>query len=103
MSQPSGENSHFVGSASNLSPPSPAPQPNDKGTRSKTVNINIDDDDGVEANKSVKKRYWTNDEEVRLAILSFYNYVDVVFAGQRSRFVLILPFFVAGKCLAEYF
>jgi hypothetical protein len=29
-----------------------------------------------------------------LVILSFYNYVDVVFAGQRSRFVLILPFFL---------
>jgi hypothetical protein len=51
-----------------LSPPSPAPQTNDKGTQTKTVNINIDDDDGVETNKSVKKRYWTSDEEIGLVI-----------------------------------
>jgi hypothetical protein len=72
--EPYGENSHFVGFTHNLRPPSPAPQPKDKGTRTKTVNINIDDDEGVEANKSVKKRFWTPDEEVRLVILSFYNY-----------------------------
>ncbi|KAL6854351.1 hypothetical protein ACP4OV_019254 [Aristida adscensionis] len=62
-----GENSHFVGLTNNLNPTSPAPQPYDKGTRTHTVNINIDDDDSVEASKSVKKRYWTHDEEVRLA------------------------------------
>ncbi|KAL6878344.1 hypothetical protein ACP4OV_012514 [Aristida adscensionis] len=59
------ENSHFVGFTNNLNPTSPAPQPFDKGTQTQTVNI--DDDDGVEASKSLKKRYWTHDEEVRLA------------------------------------
>ncbi|KAL6838350.1 hypothetical protein ACP4OV_031854 [Aristida adscensionis] len=62
-----GENSHFVGLTNNLNPTSPAPEPYDKGTQTQIVNINIDDDDGVEASKSVKKRYWTHDEEVRLA------------------------------------
>ncbi|KAL6841847.1 hypothetical protein ACP4OV_028359 [Aristida adscensionis] len=62
-----GENSHFVGFTNNLNPTSPAPQPYDTGTQTQTVNITIDNDDGVEASKSVKKRYWTHDEEVRLA------------------------------------
>ncbi|CAN6173520.1 unnamed protein product [Urochloa humidicola] len=54
-----GENSHFVGVTNNLNPPSPAPP--------SKVTIDIDGDDGVEASRSAKKRYWTHDEEVRLA------------------------------------
>ncbi|CAL5022888.1 unnamed protein product [Urochloa decumbens] len=56
---PIGENSHFVGVGKSMIPPSPAP------TRPGRVTIDIDD--GVEVNRGVKKRFWSHDEEVRLA------------------------------------
>ncbi|CAN6355371.1 unnamed protein product, partial [Urochloa humidicola] len=68
MPQSVGENSHFVGFAKNWNPPSPpAPAPYANGTPTQKVCIDIDTDDGAEASKSVKKRYWSHDEEVRLA------------------------------------
>ncbi|CAN6199250.1 unnamed protein product [Urochloa humidicola] len=58
-----GGNSHFVGLTNNINPPSPVPPPYHK--RSQKGVIDVDD---VEASRSsVKKRYWTHDEEVRLA------------------------------------
>ena len=62
--QPFGENSHFVGATNNFQPPSPAPAAPYANER---ASIDLDEDDGVEASKSVKKRYWSHDEEVRLA------------------------------------
>ncbi|CAN6338040.1 unnamed protein product [Urochloa humidicola] len=56
---PIGENSHLVGVARSMNPPSPAPTPPGR--------VTIDIDDGVEANKGVKKRFWSHDEEVRPA------------------------------------
>ncbi|CAN6357005.1 unnamed protein product [Urochloa humidicola] len=56
---PIGENSHFVGVGKSMSPPSPAPIP--------PAVVTIDVDDGVEETRGVKRRFWTHDEEVRLA------------------------------------
>ncbi|CAN6347370.1 unnamed protein product, partial [Urochloa humidicola] len=67
MPQQLGENSHFVGFANNWIPPSPVPAPYANGTPTQKERIDIDANDGAEASKSVKKRYWSHDEEVRLA------------------------------------
>ncbi|PVH36986.1 hypothetical protein PAHAL_6G215000 [Panicum hallii] len=56
-----GENSYFVGVAKSMNPPSPATTPIGR------VSIDIDVDDGAEASRGVKKRFWSHDEEVRLA------------------------------------
>ncbi|CAN6217501.1 unnamed protein product [Urochloa humidicola] len=56
---PIGENSHFVGIGKSMSPPSPAATPPGM--------VTIDIDDGVDAARGVKRRFWTHDEEVRLA------------------------------------
>lgn len=63
-SQPFGENFYFVGASNNFSPPSPAPTP----YANERASIDLDEDDGVEASRSVKKRYWSHEEEVRLVI-----------------------------------
>ncbi|CAL5003063.1 unnamed protein product [Urochloa decumbens] len=47
-----------------MSPPSPATTPT---TRNPNASIDIDDDDSVEASKPVRRRFWSHDEEVRLA------------------------------------
>ncbi|ONM18167.1 hypothetical protein ZEAMMB73_Zm00001d004016 [Zea mays] len=73
-SQPLGENFHFVGLTQNFntSPP-PPPPPNAKRTQKPsrlakgTIQIDGDGDATTEESKAVKKRYWTHDEEVRLA------------------------------------
>ncbi|RLN43366.1 hypothetical protein C2845_PM01G22220 [Panicum miliaceum] len=62
-----GENFHFVGLSKHLNLPSPAPPPCTTRTQTEKNSIEIDDDDGVAASKSVKKRYWSHEEEVRLA------------------------------------
>lgn len=62
-----GENFHFVGLSNNLHPPSPAPPPHGTTIQTEKNSIEIDDDSGVAASRPAKKRYWTHDEEVRLA------------------------------------
>jgi len=61
--QPFGENSHYVGATNTFQPPSPAPEP----YPNERASIDLDEEDGVEASRSVKKRYWSHEEEVKLA------------------------------------
>jgi len=59
-----------------ISPPAPpsahgtvTSQTVKRGTSAKeTVNIDIEEGENSEANRAVKKRYWTHDEETRLVI-----------------------------------
>ncbi|CAD6267541.1 unnamed protein product [Miscanthus lutarioriparius] len=72
-----GENFHFVGQTMSLNPISPPPpsvhatvtsQAVKQGTLAKeTVIVDNDEGDNSEANRTVNKRYWTHDEEERLA------------------------------------
>ncbi|KAL5669838.1 hypothetical protein ACJX0J_022059, partial [Zea mays] len=73
-SQPLGENFHFVGLTQNFNTSlPPPPPPNAKRTQKPsrlakgTIQIDGDGDATTEESKAVKKRYWTHDEEVRLA------------------------------------
>ncbi|CAO2188272.1 unnamed protein product [Urochloa humidicola] len=63
--QPNGENSHFVGIAKSMSPPSPAttPTPTDP----------------------VKKRFWSHDEEVRLANAWLNTSKDPIHGNDKNR------------------
>ena len=91
-----GENSHYVGATNNLHPPSPAPEPHPNGRAS----IDLDEEDGVEASRSVKKRYWSHDEEVRLVITQHNSYS---YDNLSSTDDLFINFNCADKCLAESF
>ncbi|XP_066350812.1 glutathione S-transferase T2-like [Miscanthus floridulus] len=75
-----GENFHLVGQAMSFNPisPPPPPPPSAYGTETsqamkqghstkETVNIDIEEGDNSEANIVVKKRYWSHEEEERLA------------------------------------
>jgi len=95
--QPFGENSHFVGATNNFQPPSPAPAAPYANER---ASIDLDEDDGVEASKSVKKRYWSHDEEVRLVITQHNSYS---YDNLSSTDDLFINFNCADKCLAESF
>ena len=72
-----GENFHFVGQTMNVNPISPPPPPSAYGTltpqavkqgtsTNKMVTIDIEEGENSEANRVIKKRYWTHDEETRL-------------------------------------
>ena len=80
--QPFGENSHFVGATNNFQPPSPAPAAPYANER---ASIDLDEDDGVEASKSVKKRYWSHDEEVRLASAWLNTSKDPIHGNDKNR------------------
>lgn len=80
-SHPFGENFHFVGLTQNLNT-SPPPPPSAKRTKKpsrlgkETTDIDADGDTASEETKTVKKRYWTHEEEVRLVIkLSKYSHI----------------------------
>ena len=67
------ENFHLAGQPMGFNPISPPPsacgalQAVKQGISTKeTVNIDIDEDDNNEANRQVKKRYWSHEEEERL-------------------------------------
>lgn len=71
-SQPLGENFQFVGLTQNFdTSPLPAPSanrtPKPPRLAKETIEIDGDGDAATEETKAVKKRYWTHDEEVRLA------------------------------------
>jgi hypothetical protein len=74
-----GENFHLIGQPMSFNPisqsPPPSaygtPQPVKQGTSTKEmVNIDIDEDDNNGANRPVKKRYWSHEEEKR-PVISF--------------------------------
>lgn len=65
---PLGENSHLVGFTNTVNPPSPITSPASNGNKTPNVSIDIEDDDTDETSKSVKKRYWSHNEEVALVI-----------------------------------
>ena len=67
-SQSFGENTHFVDFTNSYSPPSPATTPTNNTSKTPNVSIDIEDDDRAEANNTLKKRYWSHNEEVALAI-----------------------------------
>ncbi|PUZ51903.1 hypothetical protein GQ55_6G228500 [Panicum hallii var. hallii] len=71
-SHPLGQNFHIVGLAQNFNtspPPPPSVTRTPKPSRLVKETIDIDDDGhtGSEETRTVKKRYWTHEEEVRLA------------------------------------
>ncbi|CAN6323597.1 unnamed protein product [Urochloa humidicola] len=65
--QPNGENSHFVGIGNSMSPPSPATTPTPTPT------------------DAVKKRFWTHDEEVRLASAWLNTSKDPIHGNDKNR------------------
>jgi len=67
-SQSFGENTHFADFTNSYSPPSPATTPTNNTSKTPNVSIDIEDDDRAEANNTVKKRYWSHNEEVALVI-----------------------------------
>ena len=67
-SQSFGENTHFVDFTNSYSPQSPATTPTNNTSKTPNVSIDIEDDDRAEANNTVKKRYWSHNEEVALVI-----------------------------------
>ena len=67
-SQSFGENTHFVDFTNSYSPQSPATTPTNNTSKTPNGSIDIEDDDSAEANNTVKKRYWSHNEEVALAI-----------------------------------
>jgi hypothetical protein len=72
-SHPLGQNFHIVGLAQNFNtspPPPPSVTRTPKPSRLDKETIDIDDDGhtGSEETRTVKKRYWTHEEEVRLVI-----------------------------------
>ena len=80
-----GENFHFVGQTMSFNPISPPAPPSAHGTvtsqtvkrgtsAKETVNIDIEEGENSEANRAVKKRYWTHDEETRLVITDQFFY-----------------------------
>jgi hypothetical protein len=88
MQQPQvqGEDFHFVGQNMTFNPVSPPPAATAYGTPSpqgmrqdtstnKPVTIVVDEDENNDASKSVKKRFWTHDEEERLVITHQFNIV----------------------------
>jgi hypothetical protein len=67
------ENFHFVGLTRNLNtspPPLPSAKRTPKPSRlgKETIDIDANGDTDSEETKAVKKRYWSDEEEVRLAI-----------------------------------
>lgn len=81
-----GENFHLVGQAMRFNPISP-PSAYGTGTSkaqgysmNDPVNLDIGKEDDSEANRAVKKRYWTNEEEERLVIT--YQFFILHFVGQ---------------------
>jgi hypothetical protein len=88
-----GENFHFVGQTMGFNPISPPPAPPSaygpvpsqtvkQGTLAKeTVNIDIEEGENCEANRVVKKRYWTPEEEERLVITYQFAFY-FLFVGQ---------------------
>jgi len=95
-----GENFHFVGQTINVNPISPPPPPSAYGTltpqavkqgtsTNETVTIDIEEGENSEANRAVKKRYWTHDEETRLVTDQFF-----IFLFCRPVFGTILDLFI---------
>jgi len=68
QSQPLGENAHSVGFTNSYSQPSPATTPTNNTSKTPNGSIDIEDDKSAEANNTVKKRYWSHNEEVALVI-----------------------------------
>ena len=95
-----GENFHFVGQTMNVNPISPPPPPSAYGTltpqavkqgtsTNETVTIDIEEGENSEANRTVKKRYWTHDEETRLVITD--QFFIFLFVGQCFLFFCLQP------------
>jgi len=86
-----GENLHFVGLSNNQSPPSPAPPPYATGVPTENGSIDIDDDGdgggggGGVASRQVKKRFWTHDEEVKLASAWLNTSKDPIHGNDKNR------------------
>jgi len=95
-----GENFHFVGQTMSFNPISPPAPPSAHGTvtsqtvkrgtsAKETVNIDIEEGENSEANRAVKKRYWTHDEETRLVITD--QFFIFIFVGQCFLFFCLQP------------
>jgi len=65
--QVQGENFHLVGQPMSFNPVSQSPPPPQHVNSTKPVSIDIDEDDNNGANRPVQKRYWSHEEEERLA------------------------------------
>jgi len=111
-----GENFHFVGQTINVNPISPPPPPSAYGTltpqavkqgtsTNETVTIDIEEGENSEANRAVKKRYWTHDEETRLVTDQFLFSLVCNEAGNPI-YLICSYFFISyfvGQCLVECF
>jgi len=83
-----GENFHFIGHSNNQSPPCPAPPPYTTGTPTENDSIELDDDGGGAggvASRQVKKRFWTHDEEVKLASAWLNTSKDPIHGNDKNR------------------
>ncbi|CAN6216144.1 unnamed protein product [Urochloa humidicola] len=64
-----------------MSPPPPATTPT---TRNPNASIDIDDDDSVEASKPVRRRFWSHDEEVKLASAWLNTSKDLIHGNDKK-------------------